>query len=77
MIDCMQNQDPLLRLTNVIKRFGKEQAGVGPISLQLFAGEGIALCGQNGAGKSTLLKLMAFTRTDRTDQLCPSGYCTV
>lgn len=59
MIDCMQNQDPLLRLTNVIKRFGKEQAGVGPISLQLFAGEGIALCGQNGAGKSTLLKLMA------------------
>lgn len=49
---------PLLSARSVCKRFGGTQA-LDRVSLQVGAGEIVALLGENGAGKSTLIKLLA------------------
>ncbi len=49
---------PLLRFDAVSKRFGGTQA-VDQVTLEVHAGEILALLGENGAGKSTLIKLLA------------------
>ena len=49
---------PLLRFEGVSKRFGGTQA-VDDVTLDVHAGEVLALLGENGAGKSTLIKLLA------------------
>ncbi|MES2936688.1 MAG: ABC transporter ATP-binding protein [Pseudomonadota bacterium] len=48
---------PVLRLTNITKRFGALLAN-DAISLELGAGEVLALLGENGAGKSTLVSIL-------------------
>ena len=50
--------DPLLRMTGISKRFGATQALV-DVSLEVRAGEALALIGENGAGKSTLMKVLS------------------
>jgi len=47
-----------LRMQSLCKRFGGTQA-VDAVSLDVHAGEILALLGENGAGKSTLIKLLA------------------
>jgi ABC-type sugar transport system ATPase subunit len=49
---------PLLRLHNVSKHFGPVQA-LTDVSLDLRAGEVMALVGDNGAGKSVLIKTIS------------------
>ena len=49
---------PILELRGVSKQFGGTQALV-DASLDVGAGEIVALLGENGAGKSTLIKILA------------------
>lgn len=47
----------VLSLDNVTKRFG-EKTAVDDVTLELNAGERVALIGHNGAGKTTLMKMI-------------------
>jgi ribose transport system ATP-binding protein len=53
---------PLLRMSAISKRFGATRALDG-VSLELRAGQGLALIGENGAGKSTLMNVLSGAHT--------------
>ncbi|SMB90885.1 ABC transporter ATP-binding protein [Deinococcus hopiensis] len=55
-----------LALDDVTYRYGRGQAGVGPLNLQVQPGEFLCVVGPSGSGKSTLLSLLAgFLRPQR------------
>ena len=64
---------PLLRFAQVSKRFGGTVA-VNRVSLDLHAGEILALLGENGAGKSTLIKLLAGIHAPDEGQILVHGH---
>jgi D-xylose transport system ATP-binding protein len=51
-------REPVLSLFGISKRFGAVQA-LADASLDVYAGEVVALVGDNGAGKSTMIKVIA------------------
>ena len=50
--------EPLVELRDIRKAFGGIHA-VDGVSINLYAGEVVAVLGHNGAGKSTLMKMLA------------------
>jgi ribose transport system ATP-binding protein len=67
----MQNP-PLLRMDSVGKSFPGVRA-LDNVSLELRAGEVLALLGENGAGKSTLIKILAGAQAPDTGSIQING----
>lgn len=63
---------PLLQFKNIHKRFGGTLA-VSDLSLEVHAGEILALLGENGAGKSTLIKMLAGIYPSDSGQIMFDG----
>src|SRR5262245_47096138 len=54
----MADAGPLVEMRDIRKAFGGVHAVEG-VSINLYAGEVVAVLGHNGAGKSTLMKMLA------------------
>src|SRR4051794_20018744 len=68
----MLMNDPLLRMDGISKAFPGVRA-LESVSLDLRAGEVLALLGENGAGKSTLIKVLGGAHLPDSGSLHLSG----
>src|SRR5215471_8443287 len=50
---------PLLRVENLTKYYGSEEAAIDRVTFSAAAGEILGIIGPNGAGKTTLLEAVA------------------
>jgi D-xylose transport system ATP-binding protein len=65
-------REPVLSLFGISKRFGAVQA-LADASLDVYAGEVVALVGDNGAGKSTMIKVIAGVHPADSGQILWEG----
>ncbi|MEK0164972.1 ATP-binding cassette domain-containing protein [Phaeobacter sp. JH20_36] len=63
---------PVLQLRNIRKSFGGVTA-IQDFSLDMLAGEVVALVGDNGAGKSTLIKMISGVYTPSSGEMLLDG----
>lgn len=63
---------PVLQLRNIRKSFGGVTA-IQDFSLDLYAGEVVALVGDNGAGKSTLIKMISGVHPPSSGEILLDG----
>ena len=49
----------LVQAKNIVKQYGKNSFLLGPINIEIYAGQLIGLVGENGNGKTTLLRMLA------------------
>src|ERR671932_2398684 len=62
------HQEPLLRVRNIDVAYGEVQV-LWDVSLDVFAGEVVALVGANGAGKTTLLSTISGLLSPRSGSI--------
>ena len=67
-----EQNDPLIRISNVNKFFGDFQA-LKNINLKVFKGERIVICGPSGSGKSTLIRCMNRLESHNNGQIVIEG----
>lgn len=64
--------NPVLQVSNLVKRFGGLTA-VDNVSFDVFPGEVVGLVGDNGAGKSTLIKMISGVHKPDAGQIHLEG----
>jgi ribose transport system ATP-binding protein len=64
--------EPLLRMSGISKQFGATHA-LRDVSLEVSAGQVLALIGENGAGKSTLMKILSGALSPNAGQMVFAG----
>ncbi len=57
-LDIEVSTTPLISAKSLVFRYGKEALALNDVSLDIHAGEMLAIVGRNGAGKSTLARLL-------------------
>lgn len=57
-VDFQLDSQPLITARNLIYRYGGDILALNDVSLDIYAGEMLAIVGRNGAGKSTLARLL-------------------
>ena len=57
-LDVEVSTTPLISAKSLVFRYGKEVLALNDVSLDIHAGEMLAIVGRNGAGKSTLARLL-------------------
>ena len=65
--------ETLLQVTGLAYRYPKGGFSLGPIDLDVRAGERVALVGPNGSGKSTLLKCLALLKRPHFRRMAITG----
>ena len=68
----MKIRNPIIRMFNVTKRFGKKYI-LNKINLEVNSGEFVLVSGPSGAGKTTLMKMLYLGEKVSSGQIIVDG----